>query len=63
MDKLTEKQYEDALQEYIDEGINWGACKNSVIQANHGDVEQFAADSFHAGVCFVLKKYNIEWSR
>lgn len=67
MDKLTDEQYEKALQNYIDEGINWDACKNEVIKtadnssAGRDDVEQFAADTFFAGVVYVMQKYGIEW--
>lgn len=59
--KLTEKEYEQALDDYINDGINWEASANSVIKADAGDVEQFAADSFWYGAYFVMKKFGIEF--
>lgn len=68
MEKLTEQEFEKAQQEYLDEGINWDACKNEVIKtadkssAGRDDVEQFACDTFHAGVLFMVQKYGIDWT-
>ena len=63
MDKLTEAEFEKEQEKYIEEGINWDACKNTVMQAERGDVEQFACDSFHAGVLFMVQKYGINWTK
>ena len=69
MEKLTNKEYEAEFEKYFDEGINWGANKNAVIQAAYksksakGDVEQFAYDSFWYGATFIMRKYCIEWAK
>lgn len=61
MAKLTKIEFEKAQEKYIEEGISWEDCDNTVIQAEQEDVEQFACDSFHAGVLFMVQKYGIEW--
>ncbi len=62
MKELKEVEFVKAQEEYIEDGINWGAHKNTVIQADRDDVEQFAMDSFHAGVLFVVNKFGIDWN-
>lgn len=57
MDKTEE--YEEALREYLKEGINWGATANDVINCNKGNVEQLAADSFYEGHKFSIKSFLI----
>jgi hypothetical protein len=63
---IETKKYKEALEEYLENGINWDACENEVIKASYksvlakGDVEQLAADSFHAGCFFVMRMFNIE---
>lgn len=60
---LKNDEYEKALQKYIDEEINWSATKNTVIQADLGDVEQFASDTFFHGCCFIMEMFGIKWSK
>lgn len=47
-------EYEKALQKYFDEGINYDCpiFKGMTID----DIQQFAADSFHAGALFANTK-------
>lgn len=48
-------KYDEMLEKYLSEGINWDAYNNEVIktanksEAAKGDVEQFAADSYWQG--------------
>ena len=69
MKELTDKEYEDEFQKYLDNGINWEAHKNAVIKVSYesesarGDVEQFAYDSFWYGATFIMRKYGINWAK
>lgn len=50
MAKVNSEEYNKALEEYLQEGIGWDAGMFDInAKNNHGDYEQFAADSFHAG--------------
>ena len=56
------KVLDEKTEEYIEDGINWGAHKNeAIIAANksktaRGDIEQLASDSFQEG-WFACKRY------
>ena len=50
------KQYDKELEEYLEEGINYGA--NTIKNADHGDLEQLAADSFHTGWYKAMEYFN-----
>lgn len=56
MEIETEK-YNEALEEYLSEGIDYNA--NTIKNANRGDLEQLAADSFFEGCNFVMKMFDI----
>jgi hypothetical protein len=45
--------YNEALDQYLKEGINWSATANDVINCDRGNVEQLAADSFFAGAIWM----------
>jgi hypothetical protein len=53
--KAPESKYDEMLEKYLTEGINWDAFRNVVIitankgKKERGDVEQFAADSYWQG--------------
>ena len=47
--KVDSKEYNEALEQYLQEGINWDATAVNVIRCNRGNVEQLAADSFWEG--------------
>ena len=58
--KLNDKLYNQAVEEYLKNGINWDADKNPVIKfsyksdMNRADLEQFAMDAFFAGAEYIL---------
>ena len=45
--------YNEALEKYLKEGINWSATANDVINCDRGNVEQLAADSFFEGAIWM----------
>ena len=58
--KIETEKYNEALEKYLSDGINWDACNNEVIKTARGDVEQLAADSFFEGCKFVMEMFGIE---
>ena len=58
--KIETEKYKEALEKYLNEGINWNADKVDVIKCNRGNVEQLAADSFHEGCKFVMEMFGIK---
>lgn len=64
--KIETEKYNESLEKYLKEGINWDACKNKTIRASYksvtarGDIEQLAADSFFYGCKFVMEMFNIK---
>ena len=51
---IETQEYKERLDNYLMEGINWGAIANDVINCNRGNVEQLAADSFYEGCKFII---------
>ena len=51
---IDSDEYDEALNEYLDNGINY--CANTIIHADDEDLEQLAADSFFSGCAFILKE-------
>jgi uncharacterized protein YdeI (YjbR/CyaY-like superfamily) len=47
------KEYIDTLEEYLNNGIDY--CTNTIKNADVGDLQQLASDSFHKGVLFILQ--------
>ena len=54
---VIETKYSEGLDDYLKNGIGWDAIKNPIIQCDHGDVEQFASDSFFHGFEFAKKLF------
>lgn len=52
-DDIQTTPYNEALDQYLKEGINWSATANDVINCDRGNVEQLAADSFFAGAIWM----------
>ena len=51
---LDSKEYEDELERYLSEGINYNA--NTISNANEDDLKQLSSDSFYYGVYFALNE-------
>jgi hypothetical protein len=54
--KKETKVYNNELEEYLSEGINYQA--NTINKAERGDLEQLAADSFHTGWYKAIEYFN-----
>lgn len=50
--EIETKEYEEALEEYLDNGINYNA--NTIKNADVDDLKQLAADSFFYGAKYAL---------
>ena len=52
---LDDEVYETELNNYLNDGINYGA--NTIKNADIGDLQQLAADSFFYGYLLAVKRF------
>lgn len=52
---LYDEVYETELNNYLNDGINYGA--NTIKNADIGDLQQLAADSFFYGYLLAVKRF------